>query len=151
MELPGSREPWTVQHLGQLIRDNNPSLVFLLETKCSCRFIDSLKRRFDMYGFCVSSKGRSGGLAILWVKSVSVQLQSFSHNHVDTSVQLEECQDWWRFTGIYGESDNSKRGLTWNLLARLRAQSDRSWLCAGDFNEILDQSKKSGGPPRPNW
>ncbi|KAK4389861.1 hypothetical protein Sango_2323100 [Sesamum angolense] len=104
-----------------------------------------------MYGFSVPSRGRSGGLAVLWVKLVNAQLQKFSHNHVDFSVQLAEGLNWWRFTGIYGKLDNSKRDLTWNLLARLSAQSSRPWICTGDFNEILARSEKCGSPPRPNW
>ncbi|KAL0399388.1 UNVERIFIED_CONTAM: hypothetical protein Sradi_2282100 [Sesamum radiatum] len=44
--------------------------------------------------------GKSGGLAVLWVKSVNVQLQSYSQNHIDLSVQLENSQDCWRFTGV---------------------------------------------------
>ncbi|KAL0421421.1 UNVERIFIED_CONTAM: putative mitochondrial protein [Sesamum latifolium] len=114
IENQGPRGPWIVQHLGQLVRANNPSLVFLSENKGSCRLIDFLKRKFDMYGFGVPSKGRSGGLAVPWIKSVNVQLQNFSSNHIDIS-------------------------------------SGRAWLCARDYNEILDQSEKSGGPPRPNW
>ncbi|KAL0456241.1 UNVERIFIED_CONTAM: hypothetical protein Slati_0963300 [Sesamum latifolium] len=139
--------PWTVQHLGHLIRDNNPSLIFLAETKCLARRIDLLKRQFDMNGVCVPSSGKSGGLAVIWIKSVNVLLQNFSHNHIDVSVQLEEEQSWWRFTGIYGELDTSKRELTWKLLARLHTQSNRAWLCAGDFNEIFAQSEKLGDPP----
>ncbi|KAL0301650.1 UNVERIFIED_CONTAM: hypothetical protein Sradi_6441800 [Sesamum radiatum] len=143
--------PWTIQHLGSLIRDNNPSLVVLAETKCSTSRIEYLKRKFDMYGLCVPSRGKSGGLASLWPKQVNVLLQSFSHHHIDVSVQLLDSPFWWRFTGLYGEPDTGQREITWKLLSRLHDQSRRAWFCAGDFNEILDQSEKLGGPPRPMW
>ncbi|KAL0333567.1 UNVERIFIED_CONTAM: hypothetical protein Sangu_1512900 [Sesamum angustifolium] len=143
--------PWTVQSLGNLIRHYHPALVFLAETKCSSRRIDSLKRRFDMYGFSVDSRGKGGGLALLWRKSVDVVLQSYSHNHIDVSVRLNENQDWWHFTGLYGEPETTKREATWRLLSQLHTRSVRPWLVAGDFNEILDQSEKWGGPPRPLW
>ncbi|KAK4407708.1 hypothetical protein Sango_0351800 [Sesamum angolense] len=58
-------------------------------------------------------------------------LQNFSRNHIDVSVQLDESLDWWRFTGIYGEPDISKRDHTWNLLSHLHNQSNRAWICAG--------------------
>ncbi|KAL0434850.1 UNVERIFIED_CONTAM: hypothetical protein Sradi_0192900 [Sesamum radiatum] len=58
---------------------------------------------------------------------------------------------WWHFTGLYGEPDVAQRRKTWNLFARLHDQSRRPWICAGDFNEILDPSEKLGGPPRPIW
>ncbi|KAK4395317.1 LINE-1 retrotransposable element O protein [Sesamum angolense] len=138
--------PWTVRSLGNLIRDYHPALVFLAETKCSSRRIDSLKRRFDMFGFSVDSRGKGGGLALLWRKSVDVVLQSYSHNHIDVSVRLNESQDWWRFTGLYGEPETAKREATWRLLSQLHTRSVRPWLVAGDFNEILDQSEKWGEP-----
>ncbi|KAK4381772.1 hypothetical protein Sango_2936600 [Sesamum angolense] len=97
-----------------------------------------------MNGICVPSRGKSGGLALLLSRSVNVLLQQYSHNHIDVSVQLDDKLDWWHFTGIYGEPDTSKRERTWNLLTRLRDQSNRAWLCAGDFNEILGQSEKFG-------
>ncbi|KAL0293787.1 UNVERIFIED_CONTAM: hypothetical protein Scaly_2575800 [Sesamum calycinum] len=93
----------------------------------------------------------SGGLAILWQKSVDIQLQSFSRYHIDVSVRVKESDEWWRFSGIYGEPDTSKRDHTWRLLRRLHSQSIRPWLCAGDFNEILEHSEKEGGPPRAEW
>ncbi|KAL0318239.1 UNVERIFIED_CONTAM: hypothetical protein Scaly_2851700 [Sesamum calycinum] len=143
--------PWTVRNLGSLIRENHPALVFLAETKCSSRQIDALKHKFDMNGLSVDSIGRSGGLALLWNELVDVILQTFSHCHIDVSVKLSDDQEWWRFTGMYGEPDTCKRDSTWRLLSHLHSQSARSWLCAGDFNEILDQSEKLGGPPRPVW
>ncbi|KAL0459962.1 UNVERIFIED_CONTAM: putative mitochondrial protein [Sesamum latifolium] len=59
--------------------------------------------------------------------------------------------DWWHFFGFYGEPDSSKRTDFWRLVRRLHSQSDRSWLCAGDFNEILGHSEKEGGPLKAEW
>ncbi|KAL0287262.1 UNVERIFIED_CONTAM: hypothetical protein Scaly_2769400 [Sesamum calycinum] len=74
-----------------------------------------------------------------------------SQHHIDVSIQLENCPVWWHFTGLYGEPDTNQRELTWNLLTQLHSQCCRAWLCVGDFNQILDQSEKRVGPPRPNW
>ena len=34
-------------------------------------------------------------------------------------------------------------------IAELKHQSDKPWLCAGDFNEILYSWEKEGGVPKP--
>ncbi|KAL0430489.1 UNVERIFIED_CONTAM: hypothetical protein Sradi_0674900 [Sesamum radiatum] len=147
----GLGNPWTKKGLCDLLRANNPHLVFLAETKCSLRQIEKLKRQLDMFGCCVEPKGRSGGLALLWQKSVDVQLQSFSNYHIDASVRTDLTGEWWRFTGIYGEPDTGKQTTFWNLLCWLHTQSIRPWLCAGDFNEILEHSEKEGGSVRAEW
>ena len=54
----------------------------------------------------------------------------------------------WRFTGIYGESKNEGKDITWKTLRTLKKKFDLSWLCSGDFNEILFSYEKEGGPPR---
>lgn len=79
--------PCTVLGLGELLRALNPDVVFLMETKCNQKWIEMLKRNFDLFGLGVDSKGKSGGLALLWRKSVSVVIQSFSHHHIDASMQ----------------------------------------------------------------
>ncbi|KAL0302975.1 UNVERIFIED_CONTAM: hypothetical protein Sradi_6165600 [Sesamum radiatum] len=147
----GMGNPWTVKGLRDLLRDNNPHLVFLAETKCSTSQIENLKKQLNLFGFYVDSKGKSGDLALLWQKSVDVQLQSFSRYHIDVSIQLIESDDWWRFLRIYGEPDSNKLTEFWNLLCRLHRQSIRLWLCAGDFNEILEHSEKESGPMRAEW
>ncbi|KAL0314574.1 UNVERIFIED_CONTAM: hypothetical protein Sangu_2301800 [Sesamum angustifolium] len=147
----GLGSPCTVHALGELLRTHKPSLVFLAETKCKKNRIETLKRKFDLFGCCVESQGHSGGLALLWHKSLSVQLQSFGHHHIDATVYPESETEAWRFTGFYGFADVACRQRSWDLLSTLKNQSRRAWLIAGDFNEILDDSEKRGGRPRPLW
>ncbi|KAL0417527.1 UNVERIFIED_CONTAM: putative mitochondrial protein [Sesamum radiatum] len=147
----GLGSPCTVHALGELLRTHKPSLVFLAETKCKKNRIETLKRKFDLFGCCVESQGRSRGLALLWHKSISVQLQSFGHHHIDATVYPESETEAWRFTGFYGFADVACRQRSWDLLSTLKNQSRRAWLIAGDFNEILDDSEKIGGRPRPLW
>lgn len=34
-------------------------------------------------GLCVPSRGRSGGLALLWSSDTNLEIKSFSNNHID--------------------------------------------------------------------
>lgn len=51
----------------------------------------------------VSIKGRSGGLAHLWMNELPLKVKPFFFNHVDTIVQnLTYGFIAWRATGFYG-------------------------------------------------
>ena len=50
--------------------------------------------------------------------------------------------EMWRFTGFYGEPRRERRHRSWELLHFLSNQSSAPWLCAGDFNEILDATEQ---------
>ncbi|KAL0447807.1 UNVERIFIED_CONTAM: hypothetical protein Slati_1908600 [Sesamum latifolium] len=145
----GLGPPWTVCTLNELIRLYDPGLVFLSETKCRNRKCEYLKEKYNMYGINVDARGKSGGLILLWRKDVNLVIQSFSSSHIDTSIVSEIGEAGWRFTGIYGQPDAARRGETWQLLKHLSRLSSRSWVCAGDFNEIMCQEEKSGKIMRP--
>ncbi|KAL0320136.1 UNVERIFIED_CONTAM: hypothetical protein Sradi_5275100 [Sesamum radiatum] len=142
----GLGSPWTVCVLNELIRRHNPGLVFLSETKCKKRKCDALKERHNLFGISVDSIGKGGGLTLLWRKEVNVVIQSFSNSHIDAVVSDESGTNGWRFTGVYGQPEAARRAETWNLLRFLSRASVRPWLYAGDFNEILSQSEKTGAP-----
>ena len=80
---------------------------------------------------------------------MSVQLKSYDKLHMDAMViDPVTGGELWRFTGFYGESRRELRYRSWDLLKYLNTQSASPWLCAGDFNEILDASEQFGGLTR---
>ncbi|KAL0433134.1 UNVERIFIED_CONTAM: hypothetical protein Slati_2647700 [Sesamum latifolium] len=68
----GLGSPWIVQNLGAIILDHHHTLVFLAETKCSSRQIDTLKCRFDMHGVNVDSIRKTSGIALFWDKNIEI-------------------------------------------------------------------------------
>ncbi|KAK4381493.1 hypothetical protein Sango_2963100 [Sesamum angolense] len=110
------RGPGKVRELENLIRALNPSLVFLSETRCSVPFIEKMKRKFSMFGVGVNSVGKSGGIALPWTKELDVSVQSLSKHHIDAHINSLDRMINWRLTGVYGESDASRRKTFWKLL-----------------------------------
>ncbi|KAL9462155.1 hypothetical protein AB3S75_000204 [Citrus x aurantiifolia] len=97
--------------------------------------------------FAVSSKGKSGGLAMLWNSETNVNISSFSSHYIDAEI-VTENGDQMRCTGIYGHPEANQKKQTWTLLRRLVGLSSSSWLCFGDFNEIMHLNEKNGGNDR---
>ncbi|KAL0411735.1 UNVERIFIED_CONTAM: hypothetical protein Slati_3763200 [Sesamum latifolium] len=48
------------------------------------------------------------------------------------------------------DANTTKRKGVWELLKQLSRQSDATWLCAGDYNEVLHSNEKTG-TCRPQW
>ena len=149
----GIGQPETVREIYDLIRLHRPALVFLSETKVSDKRAQDLKLRLGFSNaFGVKARGLSGGLVLYWNNESLVSLKSFSNSHIDVFVRNEDTgEKEWRFTGFYGEPARSKRKNSWELLQYLRREYDHPWLCAGDFNEVLDASEQFGGNDREEW
>uniref|UniRef100_A0A8R7V6N2 Endonuclease/exonuclease/phosphatase family protein n=1 Tax=Triticum urartu TaxID=4572 RepID=A0A8R7V6N2_TRIUA len=99
--------------------------------------------------FGVGSNGLSGGLVLFWNNDSVVSLESYNNSHIDVSIQNENLgEEKWRFTGFYGEPVRARRKNSWELMRYLRQKSNLPWLCAGDFNEVLDASEQFGGNVR---
>ena len=90
----------------------------------------------------MESVGRGGGLALLWMTKVQVEVKSFSVQHIDVNFGDSNGANVWRFTGFYGSLEVSQRNRSWDTLRQLKNQSSFPWLCAGDFNEIFVMMKK---------
>ena len=80
---------------------------------------------------------------MLWKNSVQVEVVSSSPNHIDALVGVDPI-DQWRFTGVYGYADSTKKQETWSLLRCLHRKSTLPWMCASDFNELLWSHEKLG-------
>ena len=114
----------TVHALEKVINKQDSNIVFLMETKSDGW--DVLKvRDWCKYknSFIVPSRGSSGGLALFWKKEIRLDIQTYSHSHIDAWVDGGDGIGWWHLTGFYGEPDTSKRWESWNKLKHLHGTS----------------------------
>ena len=98
--------------------------------------------------FFVPRVNTGGGLALYWKSEIVVDVQTFSNLHIDVIIN-QGADDTWRFTGFYGDPNTTSQKNSWVLLRALSHCSSLSWVCMGDFNEILFADEKQGWLDRP--
>lgn len=91
----------------------------------------------------VDHVGKSGGLDLLWLNDINLQIESYSSNHIDATIDGDNGK--LRFTCFYGFPEIGKRPLSWQLLRTLHSQFSLPWICVGDYNELLSLGEKLGG------
>lgn len=141
----GLGTPRIVRDLCQLVRENKPKLVLLMETKMSNKKIAFLKIKTGFENiFAVDSMGRSGGLALLWRDDILVEIQNYSRRHINAIISQDNNGPKWKFTGFYRHPNTTKHTEAWFLLRHLSHLQPNPWLCMGDFNEIVSLFEKRG-------
>ena len=147
----GLGSPEAVNALRRIVVNEDPQVVFLQETKLHPHEVERVKIKLKFSGLlAVGCEGqgrkRRGGLALLWRREVHVSVTSYSQNHIDTMIRYRDHQPW-RYTGIYGHPEESKKGQTGELLKSLVEEEHVPWLCGGDLNIMLWSTEKQGGGP----
>ena len=125
-----------------------PNVMFLMETKNEDDFINKKLQslRFDHY-FSVPPNGLSGGLSLLWNKDTDITILESSPNLIDTRIEYKGTTSFVSF--VYGAPAAENRAAFWNKLNAVGRGRDDPWLITGDFNDILNNTEKIGGPARP--
>ncbi|XP_075485321.1 uncharacterized protein LOC142525036 [Primulina tabacum] len=100
--------------------------------------------------FAVDRLGRSGGIGVLWRKTRDFTIVNYSRNHVDLIVSDEEHGEW-RCTGYYAFPERHRRRDSWNFIRSLAAQSSLSWLCIGNYKDMLSTEDNRGRVTHPQW
>ncbi|KAK4282423.1 hypothetical protein QN277_013802 [Acacia crassicarpa] len=120
-----------------------------METKQKMRYVRKLRCRCGFTEeWIVDPVGKSGGLALWWSEVLTVNILFSSANIIHTSVMSTELSTPSYITFIYGPTDDGDRTLCWQEVRRISNNITTSWLCLGDFNDILSQEEKCGGLPR---
>ncbi|GMY20521.1 hypothetical protein FCV25MIE_15760 [Fagus crenata] len=146
----GLGNPRTVQELAQMVRDKDPSAVFLIETWANEPQLELLRIQLHFANkLVVPRRNRGGGLAAFWKQDTDLTISSYSYSHIDTIID-GQTDDAWRFTCFYGAPKMHRRIQSWNLLRSLYSQSTIPWCCAGDFNEIIRLEEKQGQVLQPD-
>ena len=117
--------------------------------------LKAMKRMFNIknslgltQGMIVPSEGKSGGFALLWKPNVKVDVQTFSRQHSDAIIDFGGSARKWCLKGFHGNPNTHGRPKSWAHLSQLATTSNLHWLCVGDFNEVLNVTKKQGGLDR---
>lgn len=97
--------------------------------------------------FIVPPEGLSGGLVLSWKDSVQLDVLNSSPNCIDTCVKVNNKEFFVSY--VYGAPQREGRAQFWNNLTDLgSSRTDSAWLLTGDFNDLLDNAEKVGGPLR---
>ncbi|KAF8089118.1 hypothetical protein N665_0517s0005 [Sinapis alba] len=96
--------------------------------------------------YLVPPHGKSGGLALLRKKDVVVTKLFVSPKLIDVYVQYNGLNFY--LSCVYGDPNQQSRHILWEKIQRIGSTRNGPWLLVGDFNEILNNSEKEGGPVR---
>ncbi|CAA7029801.1 unnamed protein product [Microthlaspi erraticum] len=87
-----------------------------------------------------------GGLALLWKKEVEISILHQSDHFIDTEIKFKG--EKFNATFVYGAPEKEGRAEVWRTIKDRAENRETPWFLTGDFNEIVDNSEKHGGPAR---
>ena len=83
----GLGNPQTKDELVALVSNKDPKIVFLMETKLEKTSMERISHRMQFRNiFVVPRINRGGGLALLWREEISLDIQTYSDNHIDAFI-----------------------------------------------------------------
>ena len=142
--------PLTQSQLSNLCKVFKFDVLFLIETLNKCEVISNLA---SVLGFPnvinQPPQGHSGGLALLWKDSVRLSNLYQDDRHIDVHIFINNISFY--LSCVYGHPCQSERHSLWTHFENLTQSRNDPWILIGDFNEILSNNEKIGGPQRDEW
>lgn len=96
--------------------------------------------------FTVPPIGLSGSLALFWKKDITFDVLASSPKYIDTKIKAKGKSFYLTF--VYRHPMSQRHQEVWNQISELGANRTSAWLLSGDFNDILENAEKKGGPSR---
>ncbi|XP_010507173.1 PREDICTED: uncharacterized protein LOC104783755 [Camelina sativa] len=137
----------TVQRLMEMRQKHFPEILFLMETMNIRDVLVDIQcwLGYD-HVYTVNPVGRCGGLALFWKKSVEIDFLFVDKNILDLKVNIGSAT--YFLSCVYGNPNSSLINGVWEKLTRIGIPRKEKWCMIGDFNEILHNGEKLGGPTR---
>lgn len=134
-----------MQYLANLMTSTNAKVTFISETLSSKTKSHDLVNRFPISDcFVVPAEVRSGGLWVMWMDDIKLDIIYSSQNVVLASVVNTSANFNFLLVCIYGDPHHRKNKDIWKLVEEFVSSSPgKPVYCMGDFNDILDPLEKN--------
>lgn len=145
--IRGLNSPHKHNLVKNMIRDKNPDIFLIQETKMAKDKVESLNMFKNGGVSGGSSEGASGGIVTFWNKNnVEGEVLIQENNLVCIRFKhINNCTTWV-LTNVYAPNTKTGRSEMWRYLTRLRSRfAEDSWIIMGDFNTPLKKNEKKGG------
>ncbi|XP_026434310.1 uncharacterized protein LOC113331882 [Papaver somniferum] len=142
----GYENKFTRYHLSDLIKSNDPDLVFLAETKNQDKKMLKYIQNLGFLNYCyVNPVGASGGIFLLWKDGISLDIVDANSNFIVCHTQINARSDKSLIILMYGALSQEGINNQWEFLYRLASGFDCPWAVVGDLNFITSREDKLGG------
>ena len=145
----GLGNPWTGRSLRKLVKEKDPTVCFLMETRLDKEGFENLYSNLLFQNkIFAKHPNAGGGLALLWKNTIKLEIINYNVNHIMALV-IEEDGFKWYLTGFYGWPEAQQKEKSWQLLQDLKTFVEGPWTVIGDFNAFLHASEnQSKRPPQ---
>ncbi|KAL5571994.1 hypothetical protein UlMin_021591 [Ulmus minor] len=143
----GLGQPSAIRDLIALVRDSNPDVLILMETKIvEPVLVSRLRRiRFGKYLY-VPHVGLSGGFCLAWRDYIELEPVSISKNLISCLVFSNPVSSPWLLSAIYGPVRSVEKRDFWLNFHKEVDRFNGEWLVIGDFNGVFYRVSDCRGP-----
>lgn len=88
--------------------------------------------------------GAAGGILVMWYTRFLSKLDSmFGSSLVSVVLKMNDIDNYWLFSGVYGSCSDGDRRLLWEDLLAVKDRWDGPWCIGGDFNVVRFPHERS--------
>lgn len=100
--------------------------------------------RYDFHHLVSPTGHGAGGLGLFWKQGLNLQVIDSNAHVIDTLIEFEG--KWFYSSFVHGSTDRNERNLLWDQLVTKSTVREEAWFITGDFNDLLNNCEKEGGP-----
>jgi exonuclease III len=100
----------TIRKLKALVRNFNPSVIFIQETKIDVNRVTTIVERLGFLKHCiVPSMGIAGGLCLVWKEEIEIEVTLATQNLINALVFSKPLNQPWMVTLVHAPPSRSGR------------------------------------------